>query len=68
VGEYRPLKQFAAAMDEDPSCFEPFIIILSVVEYIRLPYISPNMVRLLSFKFSCENNNGLDSIKELLLL
>ena len=24
--------------------FEPFIIILSVVEYIKLPYISPNIL------------------------
>ena len=41
VGEYLPLKQLAADNDEG---LDPFIIILSVVEYIRLPYISPNMV------------------------
>jgi hypothetical protein len=30
-------------MEDEPSGFEPFIIILSVVEYIRFPYISPNI-------------------------
>ena len=42
MGEYLPLKQLAAEMDDG---FEPFIIILSDVEYMRLPYISPNIFK-----------------------